>query len=46
MSSDDEAQDAIRGLNNKELEGRPMSVSVARPKEDRRNSFSEGKRRW
>ena len=46
MSSDDEAKEAIRGLNNKELEGRPMSVSVARPKEEKRNSFSEGKRKW
>lgn len=46
MSSDDEGQNAIRGLNNKEIEGRPMSVSVARPKEDRRNSFSEGRRKW
>ncbi|HVT84155.1 MAG TPA: RNA-binding protein [Chitinophagaceae bacterium] len=46
MSSDDEAKEAIRGLNNKELEGRPMSVSVARPKEDRRNSFSGEKRKW
>jgi RNA recognition motif-containing protein len=46
MPSDNEAKEAIRGLNNKELEGRSMSVSVARPKEDRRNSFSEGKRKW
>lgn len=46
MPSDDEAREAIRGLNDKELEGRPMSVSVARPKEDRRSSFSGEKRKW
>jgi RNA recognition motif-containing protein len=32
MPSDDEAQKAIAGLNNKEVEGRAMSVSVAKPK--------------
>ncbi len=46
MSSDSEGKEAIQGLNNKEVEGRPMSVSVARPKEERRSSFSEGKRKW
>lgn len=46
MPSDEEAKKAINGLNNKEIEGRPMSVSVARPKEDRGNSFSGGKRKW
>jgi RNA recognition motif-containing protein len=44
MSSEDEGNKAIAGLNNKEIEGRPLSVSVAREKEDRssggRNSFS------
>ncbi|MFZ1529962.1 MAG: RNA-binding protein [Ferruginibacter sp.] len=38
MSSDDEAQKAIAGLNNKEVEGRPMSVSVAREKPRRENN--------
>ena len=47
MSSDTEGKEAIQGLNNKEIEGRPMSVSVARPKEDRRNTFSGGgNRKW
>ena len=32
MASDDEAKKAIAGLNNKEVEGRAMSVSVAKPK--------------
>jgi hypothetical protein len=40
------------GLNNKEIEGRAISVSVAREKEERRssNSFSRGggggNKRW
>lgn len=46
MDSDDEANEAIKGLNNKEVEGRAMSVSVARPKEDKRNSFSGGGKKW
>jgi RNA recognition motif-containing protein len=32
MDSDAEAKEAIKGLNNKEIEGRAMSVSVAREK--------------
>ena len=32
MGSDEEANKAIAGLNNKEVEGRAMSVSVAKPK--------------
>lgn len=35
MDSDAEAKEAIKGLNNKEVEGRPMSVSVAREKSNR-----------
>lgn len=35
MDSDEEANAAIKGLNNKEIEGRPMSVSVARDKPSR-----------
>ena len=30
MESDNEANNAIKNLNNKEIEGRTMSVSVAR----------------
>jgi RNA recognition motif-containing protein len=30
MATDDEAQKAIHGLDNKEIEGRALSVSVAR----------------
>lgn len=35
MKSDDEANKAMTSLNNKELEGRAISVTVAREKENR-----------
>ena len=35
MSTDDEAQKAIEGLNGKELGGRALTVNVARPREER-----------
>lgn len=35
MSNDDEAQAAIEALNGKEIEGRPLTVNEARPREDR-----------
>ena len=41
MSSDEEAKEAIKGLNNKEIEGRAMSVSVAREKSPRTDN-----KRW
>jgi len=41
MDSDTEAQAAIKGLNNKEVEGRAMSVSVAREKTNRSDN-----KRW
>jgi len=42
MSADDEGKNAIKGLEGKEIEGRTISVSVAKPKTDRGNSFSGG----
>ena len=47
MSTDAEAQTAIKTLNGKDLEGRSISVSEARPKTDRpaRPSFG-GSRRY
>ena len=41
MDSDAEAKEAIQGLNNKEIEGRAMSVSVAREKAPRSDN-----KRW
>jgi RNA recognition motif-containing protein len=35
MPSEEEGKDAMLGLNNKEIEGRAMSVSVAKEKEER-----------
>ena len=35
MPSEDEGKDAMLGLNNKEVEGRAMSVSVANEREER-----------
>jgi len=35
MSTDDEAQAAIRGLNNQTHDGRPLAVNEARPREER-----------
>jgi len=51
MPSEAEGKEAILGLNNKEIEGRSLSVSVAREKTDRNGggSFSRNRsdnRRW
>lgn len=35
MDSEDEANAAMSGLHNKEIEGRAMSVTIAREKSDR-----------
>ena len=37
MESEAEADEAMKNLNNKEIQGRAMSVSVAREKTDRPN---------
>jgi len=43
MSSDDEAKAAIDQLNGKELNGRPVAISEARPQAPRENrSFGGG----
>ena len=56
MSSEEEGKDAMLGLNNKEIEGRAMSVSVAKEREERssggggysnnRGGGGGGNRRW
>jgi cold-inducible RNA-binding protein len=35
MSSPEEAQKAIEGLNGKDLDGRALTVNIARPREER-----------
>lgn len=45
MSSEEEGKEAMASLNNKEIEGRAIAVSVAREKEDRGSGgggFSRG----
>lgn len=43
MASNDEANAAIQGLNNQDLQGRALNVSEARPRE---NSGGGGRNRW
>jgi len=35
MGSPDEAEAAVKGMDGKEIDGRPVRVSIARPKEER-----------
>lgn len=42
MTDDKEAQNAIKELNGKELSGRAIMVSEARPQEDRRSGGGGG----
>lgn len=44
MSTDDEAKAAVEQLNNKELAGRPIIVSEARPQAPRENRSFNGPR--
>ncbi len=47
MSSDEEAANAIKMLNGKEIDGRPVAVSEARPQENReRRPFNGGGNRY
>jgi RNA recognition motif-containing protein len=43
MPSEDEGKLAMTGLNNKEIEGRAISVSVAREREERGSSSGGGR---
>src|SRR5213593_1966468 len=45
MSSPEEAQKAIDGLNGKELGGRALTVNIARPREERSGGGGGGGRR-
>lgn len=42
MGSDEEAGAAITGLNGKEVEGRPLTVNEARPREERGGGGGRG----
>ena len=46
MGTESEGQTAMQALNNKEVEGRAMSVSIAKEKVDRGNSGGGNNRRW
>jgi len=46
MSNDTEAEAAITGLNGKELDGRALNVSQARPRTDRPGGGGGGGRRF
>ena len=44
MSTDEESKAAIAGLNGKDMNGRPLTVNEARPREDRpARSFGGGR---
>ena len=48
MPSEEEGNAALSGLNQKEIEGRPLSVSLSREKENRsggRDSFSRSNKK-
>src|SRR5262249_25042307 len=48
MSSAEEAQKAIDGLNGKDLDGRALTVNIARPREERSGGggFGGGRREY
>ncbi|MFL7790863.1 MAG: RNA recognition motif domain-containing protein [Anaerolineae bacterium] len=46
MAEDSVAQEAIAQLNNKELDGRQISVAEARPQKPRSNQYSGGHREY
>ena len=45
MSTDEEAQKAIAALNGKDLNGRAITVNIARPREERPSGGGGGGRR-
>ena len=45
MASAEEAQKAIEGMNGKDLDGRALTVNVARPREERTGGGGGGGRR-
>jgi len=45
MSSDEEAQKAIEAMNGKSIDGRALTVNVAKPREERSGGSGGGPRR-
>ena len=46
MSSDEEAQKAIDALNGKTIDGRSLTVNIARPREERSSGSGGGRRQY
>jgi RNA recognition motif-containing protein len=46
MESTQEANEAIKNLNNKEIEGRPISVTVARERESKGSNNFGSRKKW
>jgi RNA recognition motif-containing protein len=46
MESTKEANEARKNLDNKEIEGRPISVTVARERENKGGGNSGGRKKW
>jgi RNA recognition motif-containing protein len=46
MSSAEEAQKAIEGMNGKDMDGRALTVNVARPREERPAGGGGGRREY
>ena len=46
MESSKEANEAMKNLDNKEIEGRPISVTVARERENKGGGNSGGRKKW
>ncbi len=46
MASQADAQKAISMFNAKEVDGRPLTVNIARPREERPRSYNNSNRRY
>ena len=46
MSSPEEAQRAIEGMNGKDLDGRALTVNIAKPREERSGGGGGGRREY
>jgi len=46
MSSVEEAQKAIEGMNGKDMDGRALTVNVAKPREERSGGGGGGRREY